>query len=132
MSVIRKPDIKFATIVGRVYCNGEDYQRLILLARKYREKVMKAVKMLSKGLDQKYIEKVITKELNQGYGKSVVDKANLIVKGAEYQGSNPLKSKIKRLLIESKGRANIVKGNQNIRLLSTDKPMVDIHSRNCG
>jgi len=124
MSVVRKPNIKFTTIVGRIYCNGEDYQRLVLLARKYREKVMKAVKMLSKGLSNEYIEKVITQDMNQGYAKSIVDKANLIVKSAKYYGKNPLKSKIKKLFIESKGRAGGVKGNQNIRLLTTDKLMV--------
>jgi len=57
MSIVRKPNITHATIVGRIYCNGEDYQRLVLLARKYREKVMKAVKMLAKGLSNEYIER---------------------------------------------------------------------------
>jgi len=124
MSVVRKPNITHVTIAGRIYCDGEDYQRLVLLARKYREKVMKAVKMLVKGLSNEYIEKVITKELNQGYAKAVVDKANLIIDGAEYYGRNLLKIKIKKLFIESKGRACGVKGNQNIRLLSTDKLMI--------
>jgi len=122
--VVRKPKIDYVTVVGRIYCNGEDYQRLVLLTRKYREKVMKAVKMLSKGLSNEYVEKVITKELNQGYAKSIVDKANLIIDGAECHNSNPLKSKIKKLFVESKGRAHKVKGNQNIRLLTTDKLMV--------
>lgn len=123
--VVRRPDIKYVTVVGRVYVYGEDYQKLVLLARRYREKVMKTVKMLCKGFSNKYVEQVITKELNQGYAKAVVDKANLIIKGAEYHESNPLKSRIEKLFIESKGRASGVKGNQNIRLLSRDKLIVN-------
>jgi len=123
MSVIRRPKIDFATIVGRVFVNDEDYQRLLYITWKYKYSLTKAIQMLVKGLDQKYVERVITEDMNQGYAKAIIDKANMIIKSAEYHGSNPLKSKIKKLFIESKGRANF-KGNQNIRLLTTEELVV--------
>ena len=83
--------------------------------------------MLSKGLGKKYTEKVLTKDLNQGYAKAATDIAELTVEGAEYYDSNPLKIKVKKLFIASKGRAKIAKGNQNIRLLSNDKLIVSYH-----
>ncbi len=91
MAVIRTPDIKYVTIVGRIWCYGEDYQRLVYLAHKYRNIVQKGVKIPSKGLGKKYTEKVLTKDLNQGYAKAAVDIAELTVEGAEYHNSNPLK-----------------------------------------
>jgi len=129
MSVVRRPKIDFAAIVGRVFVDDEGYQRLLYITWKYKTALIKAIQLLSKGLDQKYVEKVITEEVNQGYAKSVVDKANLIVKSAKYYGKNPLKVKIKKLFIESKGRANF-KGNQNIRLLSTDKLIISYNFNN--
>ncbi len=124
MSVIRTPDIKYVTIVGRIWCYNEDYQRLVYLAHKYRDTVQKGVKMLSKGLDKKYTEEVLTRDLNQGYAKAATDIAELAVEGAEYHDSNPLKIKVKKLFIASKGRARGFKGNQNIRLLSNNRLLV--------
>jgi len=50
----------------------------------------------------------------------------LMVKSAEYHGSNPLKIKVKKLFIASKGNS-IFKGNRNIRLVSSDKLSVSYH-----
>jgi len=69
------------------------------------------------------LKRLLQRELNQGYAKSIVDKANMIIKSAEYQGKNPLKSKIKKLFVESKGRASF-RGNQNLKLLSTAKLLI--------
>jgi len=123
MLIVRKPKIDFVTVVGRIYIDDVGYQRLLYIAWKYKYSLMKAIQMLCKGLKQDYVEKVITVDMNQGYTKSVIDKANLIVKSAEYYGKNPLKVKIKKLFIESKGRAD-KRGNQNIRLISTDELIV--------
>jgi IS605 OrfB family transposase len=123
MAVVRTPDKKFVTITGRVYVVGEGYQRLVYLAHKYRDKVRKAVKLMSRGLGKAVAEEILTEDMNQGYAKAAVDIAELIIEGARYHNSNPLKSKIKKLFIASKGRANF-KGNQNIRLLATDKLIV--------
>jgi hypothetical protein len=78
---------------------------------------------MSRGMGKAVAEEILTKDLNQGYAKAAVDIAELIVKGARYHNSNPLKSKIKKLFIASKGRANF-KGNQNIRLIATDRLIV--------
>jgi len=123
MSVIRRPDITHVTVVGRVFVDDEGYQRLLYITWKYKTALTKAIQLLSKGLDKKYVEKVITEEVNQGYAKSIVDKANLIVKSAKYYGKNPLKSKIKKLFIESKGNASF-KGNRNTRLSTTDELII--------
>ncbi len=123
MAVVRTPNIKHVTVVGRIWCYGEDYQRLVYLAHKYRDAVMKSVKMLAKGLGKKYTEEILTKDLNQGYAKAAVDIAELVVEGAEYHNSNPLKIKVRKLFIASKGVARL-KGNGNIRLLSNDKLIV--------
>ena len=88
----------------------------------YLPSVQEVVK-LAKGLSKEYVEKVITENLNQGYAKSAVDIAKLMVKGAEYNGSNPLKIKVRKLFIASKGNS-VFKGNQNIILLSSDKLLV--------
>jgi len=130
MPVVRRPKIDFAAIVGRVFVDDEGYQRLLYITWKYKTALTKAIQMLVKGLDQKYVEKVITEDMNQGYAKSIVDRANLIIDGAEYHGSNPLKSKIKKLFIESKGRAGGVKGNQNIKLISTEELVVSYNFNN--
>ena len=37
MAVIRVPKIDHVTVVGRIWCYGEDYQRLVYLAHKYRD-----------------------------------------------------------------------------------------------
>jgi len=120
---VRTPKVGYVTISGRIYVYNEDYQRLVYLAYRFRKAVVKATRMLTKGLSKDYVEKVITEDLNQGYAKSVVDTAKLMVKGAEYHGSNPLKIKVKKLFIASKGNS-IYKGNRNIRLLSSNKLLV--------
>jgi len=123
---IRTPKIDYVTISGRVYVYNEDYQRLVYLAYRFRKAVVKATRMLTKGLSKEYVTKVITEDLNQGYAKSVVDIAKLLIKSAEYHGSNPLKIKVKKLFIVSKGEA-FIKGNQNIRLVSSDKLLISYH-----
>jgi len=123
MSVVRKPNITHATVVGRVFVDDEGYQRLLYITWKYKTALTKAIQLLSKGLEKKYVKRVITEEVNQGYAKSIVDKANLIVKSAKYYSKNSLKVKIKKLFIESKGRADC-RGNQNIRLISTDELII--------
>ena len=124
MAVIRTPDISHVTVIGRIWCYGEDYQRLVYLAHKYRDAVQKGVKMLSKGLGKKYTEKVLTRDLNQSHAKAAVDIAELTVEGAEYHNSNPLKIKVKKLFIASKGVAHL-KGNGNIRLLSNNRLLMN-------
>jgi len=115
--------IDYATISGRIYVYNEDYQKLVYLAYRFRKAVVKAIKMLAKGLSKNYITKVITEDLNQGYAKSAVDIAKLLIKSAEYHGSNPLKIKVKKLFIASKGE-KLFKGDQNIRLVDTNKLLV--------
>jgi len=126
MDLIRVPEINYVTIVGRIFCYGKDYQRLVYLAYNFRKEVIKALKMLAKGLDKKYVTKVITEDLNQGYAKSAIDIAKLIIKGVDYHSSNPFKIKIKKLFIASKGNS-IYKGNRNIRLVDTNKLLVSYH-----
>jgi len=123
---VRTLKIDYATISGRIYVYNEDYQKLVYLAYKFRKAIAKATRMLAKGLSKEYVEKVITDDLNQGYAKSVVDIAKLMVKSAEYNGSNPLKIKVKKLFIISKGE-KLFKGNQNIRLVDTNKLLVSYH-----
>jgi len=43
MSVIRRPDIKFAAVVGRVFVNDEDYQRLLYVTWKYKIALTKSI-----------------------------------------------------------------------------------------
>ncbi len=103
MGDVRIPKVDYVTITGRIYVNGEDYQRLVYLAYRFRKAVQKAVRMIAKGLDRDYVVKVITEELNQGYAKSAVDIAKLIIESAKWNNSNPLKIKVKKLFIASKG-----------------------------
>jgi len=123
---VKVPKIDYVTISGRVYVYNEDYQRLVYLAYRFRKAVVKATRMLAKGLSKEYVEKVITEDLNQGYAKSVVDTAKLMVKSAKYNGGNPLKIKVRKLFIASKGEAKL-KGNGNIRLVDTNKLLVSYH-----
>ena len=104
---------------------GEDYQRLLNLGARFRNAVIKAVRMLYIGMDASHVERVITRILNQGYAKSVVDTAKLIIKGARYHNSNPLNSEVRKLFIISKGRGKGFKGNQNIRLISNNRLLVN-------
>jgi len=63
---VKVPKIDYVTITGRIYVYNEDYQRLVLLAYRFRKAVVKATRMLAKGLSKEYVEKVITDDLNQG------------------------------------------------------------------
>lgn len=123
---IRKPKVKHVTITGRLIpLNSESYMELVLLAYRFRKALNKAVKMYAKGVGKNIIVKEVTKELNLGYADTIYKLAKLIVKGARYNNSNPLKVRIRKLFIASRGfTAN--KGNRNIRLLSSDELQVNV------
>lgn len=123
---VREPEITHVTITGRIIpLDNESYMELVLLAYRFREALVKAVKMYAKGLDRDTIVKEITKELNLGYADTIYKLAKLIVEGAKHNASNPLKIRIRKLFIASRGfTAN--KGNRNIRLLSTSELQVNI------
>jgi len=80
--------------------------------------LIKAVKMYAKGTDKSTIVKEITRELNLGYADTIYKIAKLIVEGARSNSSNPLKAKIKKLFVASRGFSSN-RGNRNIRLVST-------------
>jgi len=121
---VRSPSIKYVTVVGRVFTStDDDYKRLLNLGARFRNTVIEAIRMLYTGMSTDHVERVVTKMLNQGYAKSAVDTAKLIIKGTKYNGSNPLNSEINKLFIISKGTAHL-KGNKNIRLISSDKLLV--------
>ena len=122
---IREPKITHVTITGKIIpLNSENYMELVLLAHRFRKSLAKAIKMYTKGLDRGTIVKEITKELNLGYADTIYKLAKLVVEGARNNGSNPLKIRIKKLFIASRGfTAN--KGNRNIRLLSSNKLQVN-------
>jgi len=123
---VREPEITHVTITGRVIpLDNESYMELVLLAYRFRKSLIKAVKMYAKGLDKNTIVKEITKVLNLGYADTIYKLAKLIVKGARRNNSNPLKIRIRRLFIISRGFASN-KGNRNIRLLSTNELQVNI------
>ncbi len=123
---VREPEITHATIIGRVVpLNNEGYMELVLLAYRFRKALVKAIKMYTKGIDRNTIVKEITKELNLGYADTIYKLAKLIVKGIRHNESNPLKIKIRKLFIASRGFASN-KGNRNIRLLSTNELQVNI------
>ncbi len=123
---VREPEITHATIIGRVVpLDNESYMELVLLAYRFRKALTKAIKMYAKGLDKNIIVKEITRELNLGYADTIYKLAKLIVEGAKSNGSNPLKIRIKKLFVASRGfSAN--RGNRNIRLLSTSELRVNI------
>ena len=98
---------------------------LALLAYRFRKALVKAVKMYAKGLDGNTIVKEITKELNLGYADTIYKLAKLIGKGAKHNGSNPLKVRIRKLFVASRGFSSN-KENRNIRLLSTNELQVNI------
>ncbi len=113
---VRKPELAHITIAGRLIpLDNDSYMELILLAYRFRKSLVKAVKMYTKGLDKNTMVKEITKELNLGYADTIYKLAKLVVEGAKYNGSNPLKIRIRKLFIASRGfSAN--KGNRNIRV----------------
>ena len=57
---LEPPKVYYVTIVGRIYVYNGDYQRLVLLAYRFRKAVVKAIRMLAKGLSKDYVEKVVT------------------------------------------------------------------------
>ena len=123
---VREPEIAHVTVTGRVIpLDNDSYMELVLLAYRFRKSLIKAVKMYAKGLDRNTVVKEITRELNLGYADTIYKLAKLIVKGARRNNSNPLKIRIRRLFIISRGFASN-KGNRNIRLLSTNELQVNI------
>ncbi|OYT44234.1 MAG: transposase [Desulfurococcales archaeon ex4484_42] len=123
---VREPEITYVTITGRVIpLDNESYMELVLLAYRFRKALIKAIKMYAKGLDRNTIVKEITRELNLGYADTIYKLAKLIVKGAKHNNSNPLKIKVRKLFVASRGFTSN-KGNRNIRLLSTSELQVNI------
>ncbi len=121
---IREPEITHVTITGRIIpLDNDSYMELVLLAHRFRKLLVKAVKMYAKGIDKSTIVKEITKELNLGYADTIYKLAKLMVRGTRHNGSNPLKIRIKKLFIASRGFTSN-KGNRNIRLLSTSELQV--------
>ena len=123
---VRESEITHVTITGRIIpLDNESYMELVLLARRFRKSLTKAVKMHAKGVDRNTIVKEVTKELNLGYADTTYKLAKLIVEGARHNGSNPLRIRIRKLFIASRGFTSN-KGNRNIRLLSTNELQVNI------
>jgi len=123
---VREPKITHVTITGRVVpMDNESYMELLLLAHRFRKSLVKAVKMYAKGLDRNTIVKEITKELNLGYADTIYKLAKLIVEGVRHNNSNPLKIRIRKLFIASRGFTSN-KGNRNIRLSSSNELQVNV------
>jgi len=120
--VVRAPKIEFVTIVGRIYTDSEGYRGLISLANKFRTCVKKAVRILCKGTDSSQVERILTKEMNAYYAKTIVDYAKFITR----ESRAPQKAKINKLFIASKGNSR-EKGNRNIRLLSSNKLVINVN-----
>ncbi|MEM1777989.1 MAG: hypothetical protein QXU96_01305 [Ignisphaera sp.] len=123
---VREPEVTHVTVTGRITpLNSEDHVKLCYLAYKFRRNLVRAVKMYARGVDKLVIVKEITRELNLGYADTIYKMGKLIVEGARRNGSNPLKIKVRKLFIASRGfSAN--KGNRNIRLESTNTLYVNI------
>ncbi|MEM1772162.1 MAG: hypothetical protein QXN65_08975, partial [Ignisphaera sp.] len=123
---VREPEVTHVTVTGRITpLNSEDHVKLCYLAYKFRKNLVRAVKMYARGVDKLVIVKEITRELNLGYADTIYKMAKLIVEGARRNGSSPLKIKVRKLFIASRGfSAN--KGNRNIRLESTNTLYVNI------
>ncbi len=79
-------------------------------------------KVLTK-MDKERVKEILTKDMKQEYAKAAADTADLIIEGAKYYNSDPLKIKVRKLFIASKGEA-IFKGNGNIKLLTSSKLIV--------
>ena len=123
---VREPRITHVTITGRIVPPDNDsYMELVLLAYRFRKSLIKAIKMYTKGIDKNTIVKEVTRELNLGYADTIYKIAKLIVRGAKHNDSNPLKIRIRKLFIASRGFTSN-KGNRNIRLLSTNELQVNI------
>jgi len=123
---VREPEVTHVTITGRVIpLDNDNYMELVLLAYRFRKSLVKAVKMYAKGVNRDVIVKEITRELNLGYADTIYKLAKLVVEGAKHNNSNPLKIRIKKLFIASRGFSSN-KGNRNIRLISTDELQVNI------
>ncbi len=123
---VREPRITHVTITGRIVpLDNDSYMELVLLAYRFRESLVKAVKMYAKGVDRNTIVKEITRELNLGYADTIYKIAKLIVEGTKHNGSNTLKVKIRKLFVVSRGFTSN-KGNRNIRLLSTNELQVNV------
>ena len=111
---IREPEITHTTITGRIIpLDNESYMELVLLTYRFRKALVKAIKMYARGIDKSTIVKEITRELNLGYADTIYKIAKLIVKGARHNGSNPLKIRIRKLFIASRGFTSN-KGNRNM------------------
>jgi len=122
----REPEITQVTITGKVIpSNNDNYMELVFLAYRFRKALSKAIKMYAKGIDRITILKEITRELNLGYADTIYKMAKLIVEGAKHNSGNPLKIKLRKLFIASRGFSSN-KGNRNIRLLSTNELQVNI------
>ena len=123
---VREPEVAHITITGRIIpLDNDNYMELVLLAHRFRKSLAKAIKMYAKGINRNTIVKEVTKELNLGYADTIYKLAKLIVAGARHNNSNPLKIRIRKLFIASRGFA-ANKGNRNIRLLSTSGLQVNI------
>ena len=122
----RKPEIEHVTVIGKIKQPDQGtYLKLVKLAHEFSRCVSKAVKMLAKGLPKDVIVREITKDLNLGYADTIYKIAKLIVEGCKTNGSNPLKAKIKKKFIISRGFSSY-KGNRNVRLVSTSEVLVRI------
>ena len=115
---------KYVTVCGRViFDNNETYLELGKLCYLFRKNLQKAVKMYAKGLSKNIIVKTVTREMNLGYADTVYKLAKFIVEGCKTDGGDPLKIRIKRMFLASRGFSSN-KGNRNIRLVSTREVLV--------
>jgi len=101
----------------------ETYLEIGKLCYLFRKNLQKAIKMYANGLDKNTIVKTITKEMNLGYADTIYKFAKFIVKGCRANGGNPLRIRIKRMFLVSRGFSSN-KGNRNIRLVSTREVLV--------
>jgi len=126
VGAVREPVVTHVTVVGRVVpLDSESYMELVLLAYRFRRAFVKAVKMYARGVSKGVIVKVVTRELNLGYADTVYKFAKLIVEGVRWNGSDPLRVRIRRLFVASRG-FSADKGNRNIRLLSSRELWVNV------
>jgi len=123
---VREPEITHVTVTGRVIqLDSDSYMELVLLAYRFRKALAKAVKMYAEGVGKDTIVKEVTKELNLGYADTIYKLAKLIVEGVRHNNSNPLRIRLRKLFIASRGFSSN-KGNRNIRLLSSSELEVNI------
>ncbi len=123
---VREPELTHITITGRIIpLDNNSCMELVLLAHRFRRALVKAIKMHAKGIGRNTIVKEITKELNLGYADTIYKLAKLVVEGTRHNGSNPLRIRIRKIFMASRGFA-ANKGNRNIRLLSSNEIQVNI------